>query len=627
MTRRRGAAPVSTHRIQQVRTLALSVNDDDPILTPQPDAEQSLRLRAEHKFGPADDMGLDFRTPEEIRRLVHELRVHQIELETQNDELRRTQHDLDRARARYFDLYDMAPVGYFTLSESGLIQEANLTAVKILQVPRGELVRRSLALFIIPEDQDRYYLHRRQLIATGTPQVCEVRIRRPDRTLLWARMETTVAQSVDGGEVVHRTVMSDITVRAQAEEDLRKLNATLEQRVDARTAALRERDEQFRRANAELARSLRLKDEFLSMMSHELRTPLNTILLITESLLADLYGQLTERQHQLLSMITQSGRHLLALISDILDLTRIVAGKESLDPHPTDVESLCTMALMLIQPVAKAKGITVRHVIAPGITTLRADERRLTQVLVNLLNNALKFTPAGGSVGLDVAGDVDLECIQFSVWDTGIGITRENLSRLFEPFTQIDGRLSREYEGVGLGLTLVHRLVDLHGGSVSLVSAPGQGSRFTVSLPWSEVENRTPAAVEVLMSMPIAKAKHPLVLIADDHETTLTLYADLLSMRGYQVATARSGDESIAQVRATRPDIVVMDIQMPGMDGFTAIRNIRGDPEIGGIPIIALTALAMPGDRERCLAAGATIYLAKPVSLRILLTTIADLLG
>jgi len=291
------------------------------------------------------------------------------------------------------------------------------------------------------------------------------------------------------------------------------------------------------------------------------------------------------------------------------------------------VESLCTMALMLIQPVAKAKGITVRHVIAPGITTLRADERRLTQVLVNLLNNALKFTPAGGSVGLDVAGDVDLECIQFSVWDTGIGITRENLSRLFEPFTQIDGRLSREYEGVGLGLTLVHRLVDLHGGSVSLVSAPGQGSRFTVSLPWSEVENRTPAAVEVLMSMPIAKAKHPLVLIADDHETTLTLYADLLAMRGYQVATARSGDESIAQVRATRPDIVVMDIQMPGMDGFTAIRNIRGDPEIGGIPIIALTALAMPGDRERCLAAGATIYLAKPVSLRILLTTIADLLG
>ncbi len=609
----------------------MNAHRSTPLTKPQTDAGHALRLRAENVAGTADLPDLEATTPEEIHRLIHELRVHQIELELQNEELQRTQYDLEIAHARYFDLYDLAPVGYFTLNTDECIQEMNLTATTMLGVARSDLIGCPLSQFIASEDQDSYYLYFRQLTTTSETQVCELRLLRPDHSVFWARLETTVACDATGEVTMYRMVMSDITVRVQADVALRELNATLEQRIDERTVALRMSEEQTRHINAELARSLRLKDEFLSMMSHELRTPLNTILLITESMLEGFYGPLSDRQHHVLGSVTQSGRHLLALISDILDLTRITAGHETLNPLPISVDDICDMAVMLITPVAQARDISVRYTIAPGIITLYANERRMTQILVNLLNNALKFTPPGGKVGLDVTTDATLEHIQFSVWDTGIGIASANQDRIFEPFTQIDGGLARQYEGVGLGLTLVHHLVDLHGGSITLESTPGEGSRFIVSLPWSIAQNHSfsagagssvPVMTDAPIPTPTVTIKPLRILIADDHEPTLALYADLLRIQGYQVSTARTGDEALAQVYAIRPDVVILDIQMPGMSGITVIQHIRGDQEIADVAIIVLTALAMPGDRERCLAAGASAYLAKPVSLRVLLETI-----
>ena len=611
----------------------MNTRDSDP--TSQEDARYVLRSRAEHLVDLADLPGLDAVSREDIRRLIHELRVHQIELEMQNEELRRVHYDLEVVHARYFDLYDMAPVGYITLNPDGVIQEVNLTAAAILRVPRSDLIRYALSQFIVLEDQDTYYLYRKQLAKTHEARVCELRMLRSDHSPLWVQLETTVAYDAAGEATVYRMVMSDISKRVQAEVALRELNATLEQRIDERTADLRMSEEQIRHTNIELARSLRLKDEFLSMMSHELRTPLNTILLITESMMEGFYGPLLERQHEILGSVTKSGRHLLALISDILDMTRITAGQELLDPMPVDVNDICTMALMMIAPAAQARNISVGYTISPEISSLLADERRLTQILVNLLNNALKFTPPGGKAGLDVTADPAQEHIQFSVWDTGIGIASAQQNQIFEPFTQLDGGLSREYEGVGMGLTLVHHLVDLHGGSVTLESTPGEGSRFIVSLPWSAISNQSLSAVaessapvvidDVPPSIPTTKPLR--VLIADDHEPTLALYADLLRIQGYQVSTARTGEGVLAQVREIRPDVIVLDIQMPGMDGITVIHHIRGDQKIADMAIIALTALAMPGDRERCLAAGANAYLAKPVSLRVLLATITAQLG
>ncbi len=609
----------------------MDTHDSDP--TSQEDARYVLRSRAEHLVDLTDHPGLEAISPEDIRRLIHELRVHQIELEMQNEELRHTHYDLEIAHARYFDLYDMAPVGYITLNPDGIIQEMNLTAAMILHVSRTDVIRHPLSLFVAAEDQDIYYLYLRRLAKTREAQVCELRMLRLDHSVLWVRLETTVAYDAAGEASIYRTVMSDITERVQAEVALRELNATLEQRVDQRTADLRMSEEQIRHTNIELARSLQLKDEFLSMMSHELRTPLNTILLITESMLEGFYGPLSERQHHVLGSVAQSGRHLLALISDLLDITRIAAGHELLNPMPVNVDDICDMALMMIMPIAQARDISVDYTISPEITTLLADERRLVQILVNLLNNALKFTPPDGKVGLDVTADAARGCIQFSVWDTGIGIASTQQDQIFEPFTQLDRGLSREYEGIGMGLTLVHHLVDLHGGSITLESNPGEGSRFIVSLPWSAPPHQPPSAVaessvpvvidDVPPSTPITKPLR--VLVADDHEPTLTLYTDLLRVQGYQVSTARTGDQVLAQVREIRPDVVVLDIQMPGINGLTVIHHIRGDQETANLAIIALTALAMPGDRERCLAAGANAYLAKPVSLHALLATITAL--
>jgi len=247
---------------------------------------------------------------------------------------------------------------------------------------------------------------------------------------------------------------------------------------------------------------------------------------------------------------------------------------------------------------------------------------------VNLLINAVKFTPEGGKIGLEVIGDPEAEAVHFTVWDTGIGISPQDMERLFQPFVQLDSSLSRRYEGSGLGLALVRRLTELHGGGVSVESdgVPGKGSRFTISLPWRETTERSlathPAPENLAAPQPEAATAVPsdacpLVLLAEDNEDNITIILDYLQAKGYRVIVARSGIEAIARAREERPDLILMDIQMPEMDGLEAIRRIRAEAvdSVATVPIVALTALAMPGDRERCLKAGANAYLSKPISL------------
>lgn len=607
----------------------MGTGNDDSTAATRMSAASAMRRRAEAMIAAATPAATMARSPEEREHLFHELQVHQIELELQNEELRRIQEELELARARYFDLYNLAPVSYIMLSAQGVIQEANITTSTLLGVPRSALLQQSLALFVAPDDQDHYYLYRRKLVPGGRAQVCELRMLRHDQTPFWVRLETMMVPGATTETTVYRVVMSDITARVHAEDVVRELNTTLEQRVNERTAALRVSEEHLRSTNAELERALRLKDEFLAMMSHELRTPLSIVLSLSEALTEEIYGPLAEPQHKALDTITQSGQHLLALLSDILDLARIAVGRETLELQPIDVDIICQMSMLMVEPVAHAKGIQMNCMIVPGIVGLYADDRRLTQILVNLLNNAVKFTPAGGSVVLEVITDAIQEHIQFSVWDNGIGIALEDQGRIFEPFIQADARLARQYGGVGLGLALVQRLVALHGGSVHVVSAPGQGSRFTINLPWSASENVVPvasvASVASVVSIP-TWVRSPHVVVADDHEPTLSLYTDLLSVYGYQVLTAQTGEDVLALVNAHRPDAMILDIQMPGMDGITTIRRIRESAAIADVPIIVLTAQAMAGDRERCLEAGANIYLTKPANLRNLLTTLTALL-
>jgi signal transduction histidine kinase len=422
----------------------------------------------------------------------------------------------------------------------------------------------------------------------------------------------------------------------QAEEVLARVRThlslrALQQRLEAQNARLQEQ------AGA-LTRATRRKDEFLASMSHELRTPLNAILGISEVLCEGVYGPLNERQVTKVRAIEESGRHLLGLINDVLDVSKIEAGKMELEVGTVVVEEVCLDSLQFIRPLCLKKQLQLSSSLDTTVTTLQADERRLKQILVNLLSNACKFTPEGGAVRLEAVGDADTGVVHLSVWDTGIGIEQEDIARLGQPFVQLDSRLSRQHGGTGLGLSLVRRLSELHGGSLSIESKVGEGSRFTVSLPWQEAavegESSAAQASDVPTSAPVTAMAGggPLILLAEDDQANVETLFGYLEAKGYRIIVARDGSEAVDLARERGPDLIVMDIQMPGTDGLEAIRRIRGDADpstgrrtgLADRPIIALTALAMPGDEKRCLQAGADAYLSKPVRLRQLVQVIAE---
>lgn len=393
--------------------------------------------------------------------------------------------------------------------------------------------------------------------------------------------------------------------------------------------------EQYRAQRlAEVEAASRAKDEFLATMSHELRTPLHSILTLGESLREEIYGPISRNQSNVLVAMDKSGRHLLTLINDILDIAKIEAGKFELEIQPIDLRHTLQTALDIIWESANRKNIKLIQTIDQAVEQINADERRLVQILVNLLSNAIKFTPNAGTVGIEVIGDAEDQRVRLIVWDTGIGIAKENQKRLFKPFVQLDSTLSRQYEGTGLGLALVQRLTEMHGGTVTIESAPQKGSRFTITLPWREAEKPEPtkhnnhvtsvktSPKSVLPKQTSIQTARPLVLLVEDNLTSREAIETFLSANSCQVITAGNGTEAIRKAADHHPDLILMDLQIPEMDGLQVSKAIRRNLSLAHVPIIALTALAMPGDRERCLAAGINEYLSKPVGLRQLLGVI-----
>lgn len=477
---------------------------------------------------------------------------------------------------------------------------------------------------IHPDDQG---LAAQQLnrLRQGQNSEVEYRLIRADGQIIWVRDNGRPVLQADS--VLIYGVVGDITARKETELALRQERALLAQRVAERTRELSA-------ANAELARAARLKDEFLANMSHELRTPLNAILGLSESLLEQFRGPLNEYQLKWVKTIEQSGRHLLELINDILDLSKIEAGKLELQLETVSVIDLCQASLIFVREMAGKKKTQLSFRLDDWDLIFQADPRRLKQILINLLSNAVKFTPAGGQVSLEVTPNPAEGAIHFAVKDSGIGISAEDMSKLFKPFIQLDGGLSRQYEGTGLGLALVRKLVDLHGGSVTVASAgiPGQGSRFIASLPWSPTPDNAQTHEESNSldsgSMPEATPgnRKGTILLAEDNEMSLEFLGDYLEHQGYHLVIARNGSEALERAVEIEPDLILMDIQMPILDGLQVTRHLRAYPRFATTPIVALTALAMPGDRERCLAAGTNEYLTKPVSLKGLIQVMDRLL-
>ncbi len=479
---------------------------------------------------------------------------------------------------------------------------------------------------IHPDDIDAVRNANTSVVEKGETKPLSYRIILPDgsQRTVWA--EGRLICDADGAPLALMGYAQDITERRQAEETLQNYAIELEERVKERTAALT-------MMNIELARANRAKDEFLANMSHELRTPLNGILGMSEALLDQIRGPLNERQMLSVKAIETSGRHLLGLINDILDLSKIEAGMFDIHPESLAISDICQSSLVFVREPAIKKSIALDLYISEETRYVYADPRRMKQILVNLLGNAVKFTPENGRVSLRAVTNVEKMQVEFSVIDTGIGISPENLQRLFHPFTQVDSSLTRNYEGTGLGLALVKRLAEIQGGSVRAESEIGCGSCFVVSLPVGEPNlphsgfEHLPASAEARSDAVGEEKNRPTILLAEDNEINIMAMDDYLHGIGYTILVARTGHEVLARVNEILPDLILMDIQMPEMDGLEAIGRLRANARFASIPIIALTALAMPGDRERCLAAGANEYMSKPVSLKDLARLIQKMLA
>ena len=451
----------------------------------------------------------------------------------------------------------------------------------------------------------------------------EYRLRASDNRWVWIADRGYVT-SEPHEERVGYGVMSDISGYKQS---INRLEAVIQQQ----SGDDQQRMDELRLANAELARASRIKDDFLSGMSHELRTPLNAILILTESLEEGVYGALNQNQLVTLRTISESGHHLLALINDILDLSKIEAGRFELNFSMVDLHALCQASMRMVKQQALLKRLKLELNLDLGVSQIRADERRLKQILVNLLSNAVKFTPDGGSIQLAIRGNVTARQLAISVHDTGIGIPPEKQALLFQPFTQLDSSLARKYDGTGLGLALVRRLTELHGGQVSLVSEPERGSCFTVTLPWDgEAQQAEPSAsLDQLFYAhqgPSSPSLPRVLLVADASPHNSASYTHLHTL-GMPVTLVSHRPVLGELAQELQPGLIVMELHDPIDEDLPTIRRLRSYQDLLPIPILAIAATDRADNRERCLAAGSSAYISCPLSLEDLQQLLPALLS
>ncbi len=552
--------------------------------------------------------GFALLSAEEAQHMLHELRVHQIELEMQNEELRRTQVELEAARASYFDLYDLAPSGYCTLSEQGLILQSNLAAALLLGMARGALVRQPISRFILKADQDIYYLCRKQLMESGESGTCELRMLN-NGALVWVRLAITAARDNNGVPVL-RMALTDITQS--------KLAAVAVQESEARYRALsnilQAKNVELEKTQSIADKANRAKSDFLSNMSHELRTPLSAILGFAQ-LLESGNPAPTPTQKQSLKQILKAGWYLLELINEILDLAQVESGKLSVMMEPLSLSKVIHECQNMVEPQAQKREIRMTSCPLEVPYYVNADPTRLKQAIINLLSNAIKYNRHGGTVEVKCIEVIPERRIRVCIKDTGEGLPAEKLSQLFQPFNRL-GQESNSVQGTGIGLVMCKRLVELMGGAIGVESTPGTGSLFWIELNLTDSPpQKNPAVLQPAAIPPVhTGALVCSVLYIEDNSANLMLVEDLISRRpGLRMLSALDAINGIEIARIYRPDVILMDINLPGMSGIEALAILSVDPATAHIPVVALSANAMPRDIGTALQAGFFNYLTKPI--------------
>jgi len=560
---------------------------------------------------------------------------------------KRTEAALRESELRFRNAFENAAIGMALNMIDGKFFKVNQALCEIFGYSESELLSLTHQEITHEEDIQADLDATKSLLAGEISSFkLEKRFWHKDGYIVWILLSVSLVRDLSQQPMYLIAQMQNISDRKQAEISLYQLNKELEDRVSQRTEDLKQTEvnliaanAQLERTNAELARATRLKDEFLANMSHEFRTPLNAILGMSEGMQNKVFGEVNELQIRALQTIESSGTHLLELINDILDIAKIESGRIELEYAPISVETLCKSSLIFINQQAMKKNIQIETKIQPNLPSLIADERRIRQVLINLLNNAVKFTPERGRITIKVkilppelvtTTSAQQHFLRISVIDTGIGIAPENMQKLFQPFIQIDSALNRQYQGTGLGLALVKRIVELHSGRVGLTSELEVGSCFSIDLPCmpnvplpaTSADNTN---IKPRLPDQVINASQ-LIFLIDDNEAYTNTVSNYLEAKNYRIFLARNAQETIALAKIYQPDLILMDIKMPVTNGLEILKQIRRELSLAKVPVIVLTGLGMAGDRERYLEAGAMAFLNKPIKLKQLVATIQQLL-
>lgn len=507
----------------------------------------------------------------------HQVEVSYTQLESEIAEHRRTQEERDIFFTMSLDMLCIADL-------NGTFTRVNPAWEKTLGYTQDELTSRPFVEFVHPDDREATIAESQKLAEGGVTISFENRYRCKDgsyRWLLW----TAVA------DLEHRMILAaarDITRRKQIEAELQQ----------AKNAA----------EAANLAKS-----EFLANMSHELRTPLNAIIGFSEILEDQTFGDLNTRQQRYIVNILGSGRHLLQLINDILDLAKIEAGKMKLGFESFRPSLAIHDVLNVVRTLANKKSVALEIEVPPELDSLEADASKFKQILYNLLSNAIKFTPDGGCVRL--AAQVTNNCLRVAVTDNGIGIKPEDQARVFGEFEQIDSSYARRQQGTGLGLALTKRLIEMHGGRIWIESdgIEGRGSTFAFELPLSQAQQQSQDGEPEVFSTSSRAATGsaaPLVLVVEDNAGAAEIIGHYLSEAGYAVAHAADGEHALQMAHDLKPAAITLDIMLPLKDGWAVLAELKSSPEEAGIPVVIVS---MTEDRQLGASLGAVDFLVKPV--------------
>ncbi len=556
-------------------------------------------------------------------------------LKRDRDEIQRRNEILADTKAYLNSILDCSTDMIATTDLDGRIVEFNKGGTQILGYTREEAIgEKASDLWLYPEERERLS---ETLKRHGGVSNYEAKLKAKDGRVIDVSLGISLLRDSSGAVIGTVGISKDITEKKLYEEELKKKNLELKQFSETLEEKVVERTKQLEETNRELERANKLKSQFIANMSHELRTPLSSIIGFSEAMLEGLFGEINEKYKRYVNNIHTSGKHLLHLINNILDLAKIESGKMALDYEHFHFGEAVNEVLAIITSLSNKKNVSLSYTIDPSIEDITADRVKLKQILYNLLSNAIKFTPEGGSVTLEAGvipapeSSTGQDTLRVSVNDTGIGITPQDQDRIWNEFEQADGTLARKYEGTGLGLALSKRFVEMHGGFIWVESEHGKGSTFSfmiptfIGAPAEEAESRD--RLEILTSTDrtfgwSAPGKRQKILIVEDDLAAMELLTLQLTSEGYEVFHAYDGNEAIIKAREIKPFAIILDIMLPKKDGWEVLQSLKLMPETKDTPVVISSVIE---NKELGFALGATDYLTKPVDRKTLLGKIEEL--